>query len=464
MPREILLDTLDKKQLLALTRLFADKEGTCLLYSGGSYETSCCSYLCLFPFETICKEGKRLYRRYLESNKFVETSKSDPWDGLIELLPQTFDRTPFPEWVGFIGYEMGAFSERDKTLACLPAKTPDLYLQRSGVVIAVEQNQGRVIIADQAAYMWDKETVDWVERLGNSHQWKELIKTLEENPVAAPCKGSLRPLTPFQTCEAYMAQVERAKEWILSGDVYQLNLSQQLSLQGYCDPFEAFCQLSEKNPAPFSAYLRLNGLAIVSSSPERFLKKREGQLESCPIKGTMPRGKSLEEDQRNLDHLLTSEKEQAELLMITDLVRNDLGRVSLPGSVVTQRIGKHEAYANVFHLMSIIQSRVEPSLHPIEIIRACFPGGSITGCPKLRAMELIRELEQRPRGIYTGSIGYLAGNGDFDFNIAIRTLTHIEDRIELQVGGAITSDSDPKKEYEETLHKGATLLDVLGVS
>lgn len=201
----------------------------------------------------------------------------------------------------------------------------------------------------------------------------------------------------------------------------------------------------------------------MSSSPERFLQKRGNVLETRPIKGTAPRGKTVAEDLNHKKNLLKSEKELAELMMITDLMRNDLGKISVNGSVEVSLLCGCEAYHNVFHLFSIVRSRVLAKFHPLEIVRACFPGGSITGCPKLRAMEVIAELEQRPRGIYTGSIGYFSQNGDFDLNIAIRTLMMTEGKINVQLGGGIVIDSQPRKEYEETYHKGRSIFEILNL-
>jgi para-aminobenzoate synthetase component 1 len=301
----------------------------------------------------------------------------------------------------------------------------------------------------------------WVQRLSEKEKWEDLAKhlvTLNETQITAP------PLTlgqPLETFESYATKVEAAKELIYAGDIYQVNLSQQIVFVGQRDPFQIFDSLARLNPAPFSAFLKLKNFAVISSSPERFLSKQEGWLETRPIKGTKVRGKTPQEDECNLKALLNSEKNKSELLMITDLVRNDLGKVSLPGSVSTLKINSVASYENVHHLYSIVKSRALPGLHSIDILRSCFPGGSITGCPKLSAMEVIANLEDRARGLYTGSIGYFAGNGDFDFNIAIRTLTVTNDRIDIQLGGAITADSDSKDEFEETLHKGASIFKAL---
>ncbi len=232
---------------------------------------------------------------------------------------------------------------------------------------------------------------------------------------------------------------------------------------GDVDPFSLFRSLFLENPAPFACYLNFDGVSIVSSSPERLLSKTGSLLETRPIKGTIPRGKDQAEDKVNLSRLLHSEKDKAELLMITDLMRNDIGKTSLVGSVRTEELWRVEAYSNVFHLLSVIRSKAKADKHPLDLVRSCFPGGSITGCPKLRAMELILELEKRARKIYTGSLGYFSSEGDFDFNIAIRTLLVDNEGIDLQLGGAIVLDSNARLEYLETLHKGLSIFQVLGV-
>jgi para-aminobenzoate synthetase component 1 len=260
---------------------------------------------------------------------------------------------------------------------------------------------------------------------------------------------------PLETRERYVEKVLRAKEQILDGEIYQVNLSHTCRYAGIHDPFSLYRQLIDHNPVPFSAYLNIDSrFSIVSLSPERLLRHERGVLETRPIKGTAPRGQNAEEDQAERANLLASPKERAELMMITDLMRNDLGMVSKAGSVLTPELCVCEAYASVYHLHSVIRSQAKESLHPLDLLGAAFPGGSISGCPKSSAMRTIRELEQRPRGIYTGSIGYIRGNGDFDFNIAIRTLAVEGDTAMLSLGGGIVADSDPHLEYEETLHKG----------
>jgi aminodeoxychorismate synthase component I len=255
---------------------------------------------------------------------------------------------------------------------------------------------------------------------------------------------------------AFIAKVRRAKEWIASGDVYQVNLSLGFEAE-VCGGslFPLYQVLREASPAPMAAWLSLDGREVLSSSPETFLKFSGRAVETRPIKGTRPRFADADEDTRSAYELQTSAKEIAELVMITDLLRNDLGRVCEFGSVEVADLLRLESLAQVHHLVSTVKGVLRPETDAIEALAACFPGGSITGAPKIRAMEIIRELEGRPRGLYCGAIGWFGNNGESSFNIAIRTLVREEKRLVYQTGAGIVADSDPEHEYEETLHKAA---------
>lgn len=451
---------IERSSLLKLGNLFANEYGTCLLYSGGSFDSARFSFLFLFPYDFIWIKEKHQYRKYKGETQFAYCS--NPWDALLSLLPKFDGTSSIPEWVGFFGYEMGAFSDPEKILPYHEALTPDAYFQRSAVTLCVDHqnNLGKLYIVEEDFSFLNKDQKDWIDRLLCHDFWK-YTDSFENQPDFSQTFSRLILAHASDNLSSYILKVEQAKELIRSGDLYQINLSQQFLLNGHIPPYKLFYSLASENPAPFSAFMTLTQFSIVSSSPERFLKKIGNVLETRPIKGTIPRGKSKEEDKINYELLLASQKEKAELFMITDLMRNDLGRISSPGSVKPVEICKCEAYTNVFHLLSIIQSVPLPHTHSIDLIRACFPGGSITGCPKLSAIEAIYNLEKRPRGIYTGSIGYLAANGDFDFNIAIRTVTIKNDTIDIQLGGGIVYDSIPEKEYEETLHKGASIFKIL---
>ncbi len=254
----------------------------------------------------------------------------------------------------------------------------------------------------------------------------------------------------------FLTGVARIKEWIAAGDIYQVNLSQSFEAEvSGGSLFALYETLRDASPAPMAAWLALDGMEVLCSSPETFLKISGRGIETRPIKGTRPRFADPDEDRRSAYELQTSAKEIAELVMITDLLRNDLGQVCEFGSVEVSEMLQLESLAQVHHLVSTVIGTLRPETDAIEALAACFPGGSITGAPKKRAMEIIRELEAKPRGIYCGAIGWLGYHGESSFNIAIRTLIRDGDRLRYQVGAGIVADSDPAGEYEETLQKAA---------
>ncbi len=267
--------------------------------------------------------------------------------------------------------------------------------------------------------------------------------------------AEISAFVPLSPREKFISGVMRIKEWIAAGDIYQANLSQAFAAHVSGDLFALYEALREASPAPLAAYLKLDGREILSSSPETFLKISGRGIETRPIKGTRPRFADPDEDRRSAYELQTSAKEIAELVMITDLLRNDLGQVCEIGSVEVTDMLRLESLAQVHHLVSTITGTLRSEVDSISALVACFPGGSITGAPKKRAMEIIRELEKTPRGVYCGAIGWLGYNGESSFSIAIRTLVREGDRLVYQVGAGIVADSDPEKEYEETLHKAA---------
>lgn len=456
--------SVDSKALFKLLHHFAYEEGTCLLYSGGSYETAKHSYLFLFPFDYIEIRAGAQQRCRLGSPPLF-SSEANPWQALSILGKEIGQgKHSFPDWVGFFGYEMGAFSDQDLIIPHFLSDTPQAYLQRCAITLAIDHKTGKgfVQVLDQEYHLFNEHWKRWLLCLSTPSGWEQVLASELGEGLSNKLRNSKLILrSTSETEESYKNKIKQAKELIKTGDIYQINLSQQWEFLGKRDPFDLFKNLALLNPSPFSAYLYLKDFSIISSSPERFLQKKEGLVETRPIKGTAPRGKTKAQDLDRKQGLLTSEKELAELMMITDLMRNDLGKISVNGSIEVPLLCECEAYSNVFHLYSVVRSRVLQTLHPIEIVRACFPAGSITGCPKLRAMEVIAELEQRPRGIYTGAIGYFSQNGDFDFNVAIRTLIATEGKINVQLGAGIVIDSDPQREYEEIHHKGRSIFEVL---
>ncbi len=266
--------------------------------------------------------------------------------------------------------------------------------------------------------------------------------------------------SPLMDKETFCGMVRRAQEYIAAGDIYQVNLSYPWSAPWpkNLEPWDFYERLREQSPAPYGAYLDLAGVQVFSASPECFLKMSGRHILTHPIKGTRPRGATPAQDADLARELVESPKERAELVMITDLERNDLGQVCEYGSVEVTALLRLERYAQVQHLVSAVEGRLRENVDYVDAFAACFPGGSISGAPKKRALEIIRELEPHQRGIYTGAIGGFGFNGESMFNIAIRTAWREDDIIQFHTGAGIVADSDPEREWEETRHKAAGIL------
>jgi para-aminobenzoate synthetase component 1 len=273
--------------------------------------------------------------------------------------------------------------------------------------------------------------------------------------------GALEMRSSF-THPGYVEAVQKVREYILAGDIFQANLSQRFQAPLEERPWAVYLRLRRRNSAPFAAYIDFPEVTVLSASPERFLKvDAHGHVETRPIKGTRPRGVGPEHDAALGQALTESAKDRAENLMIVDLMRNDLSRVCLPGTVRVQELFALERYATVHHLVSTVAGTLKPGADALDLLRATFPGGSITGAPKLRAMEIIAELESSARGVYCGSIGYWSLTGELDTNIAIRTAIARRGRLYFSAGGGVVADSEPEQEYRETLDKARGIIDVL---
>jgi para-aminobenzoate synthetase component 1 len=269
-----------------------------------------------------------------------------------------------------------------------------------------------------------------------------------------------RPVSNF-TRAAYAEAFGRVQEHIRRGDCYQVNLTQRFAARAQGDAWHAYLKLREINPAPFAAYLDLPDGKVVCSSPERFLKVTGGHVETKPIKGTRPRSTDPARDRALAEELRTSAKDRAENVMIVDLLRNDLGKVCAAGTVRASKLFDVESFASVHQLVSTVEGRLAPGKHALDLLGACFPGGSITGAPKVAAMKIIEELEPHRRSIYCGAIGYVGYDGNMDLNIAIRTLVQKGDHVYTWAGGGVVADSNVDAEYQESLDKAAAMLAVL---
>ncbi len=288
---------------------------------------------------------------------------------------------------------------------------------------------------------------------GFSGLWDERKATAEKSATVIDRRYS--GWQANQTRAEFEARVARAQEYIAAGDIYQANLAQKFSTPFDGNPYRLFEHLLARSPAPGGAFLDFGNTRVLSASPELFLRIRGRHVTTRPIKGTRPRSRDPVRDEQLAFELLTDPKELAELVMITDLERNDLGQICEYGSVTVTQLVQLERYAQVFHLVSTIEGMLRPGIDALDAVRACIPGGSISGAPKKRACEIIRELEPCPRGIYTGLIGYFDDNGDAAFSIAIRTMVLEGENLHFSVGSGITAGSVPAREYDETLHKAA---------
>ncbi|MGC2165658.1 MAG: aminodeoxychorismate synthase component I [Gallionella sp.] len=279
-----------------------------------------------------------------------------------------------------------------------------------------------------------------------------------QNPGNFAVRGQI---TSNFTPASYAAAFSKVQEYLRSGDCYQINLAQKFKAQASGDAFSAYLKLRQLSRAPYSAFLQLPQLQILCNSPERFVSVLGDRVETRPIKGTRPRSPVAARDQELARDLLNHHKDRAENLMIVDLLRNDLGKVCKTGSVRTPRLFEVESYANVHHLVSTVEGRLASTLDSLDVLRACFPGGSVTGAPKRRAMQIIDQLEPDPRGVYCGAIGYVGFDGNMDTNIGIRTMVHFGNEIACWAGGGIVADSTEQSEYQETLDKASVMLELM---
>ncbi|OGP17095.1 MAG: aminodeoxychorismate synthase, component I [Deltaproteobacteria bacterium GWC2_55_46] len=264
------------------------------------------------------------------------------------------------------------------------------------------------------------------------------------------------------TKDEYISAIKKAKEYITAGDIYQINISQRLSISWSGDPFSLYLSLIDRYPAPYGAFMDYGAFQIISNSPECLLRIREGMAETCPIKGTRKRGNTPQEDGSLIEELKASRKESAEHVMIVDLERNDLGRISVPGTVEVSSFAAVETYPHLHHMVSTVRGRIKEGITAPLALKHLFPGGSITGAPKIRAMEIIDELERSARSVYTGGIGWFDIGGGADVSMAIRTGIYREGVLHLSVGGGIVADSVPEEEYDETILKARDFLESLG--
>jgi para-aminobenzoate synthetase component 1 len=427
------------------------------------------SFLAAAPVAVVRTKGRGGIPALQQAHHLLDPYRVPPVPGL----------PPFQGGIaGYLAYDYGAVLERLPAPRYDDLNLPDAVLGLYDWVIAWDHRAGRAWVISTGIPRLGAERTEtaaerlaWVRRVlagpgvgaaGRGGPRHATASPAPSYPLSGTDRGIGIGLRSSFTHRGYLDAVTRVRDYIIAGDIFQANLSQRLEAPLEEDPWHLYRRLREVNPAPFAAYLEVDGVHIASASPERFLRvDADGHVETRPIKGTSPRGLSPEHDAALSRALWDSEKDRAENLMIVDLLRNDLSRTCRPGTVRVPELFSLERYRTVHHLVSTVIGDLAPGRTAEDLLAAAFPGGSITGAPKVRAMEIIAELEPSRRGIYCGSIGYLSVTGAMDTNIVIRTLVAAGGRVTFSVGGGIVSDSEPESEYQETLDKARALIAAL---
>jgi len=392
----------------------------------------------------------------IRQGESIQQSTENPFDLVKQILGETaksHSDLPFCGGaIGYFGYDLARRLEKLPVLAADAENIPDMVAGIYDWALVVDHHERR----------------SWLVSAGrdpaSAARWPHLRHAFGQIPIIGWPREDFSVQgdpVPNMDHAAYAQAFRRIQHYIREGDCYQVNLAQRFAVPCLGAPWTAYETLRHINPAPFSAFLNFPEVQVLSSSPERFLKVEGGRVETKPIKGTRPRSPNPEEDMYSIQALQESTKDRAENVMIVDLLRNDLGKNCLPGSVHVPELFSVESYTTVHHLVSTVHGKLATGHHALDLLRDCFPGGSITGAPKIRSMEIIEELEPNRRGVYCGSIAYIGFDGNMDSNIAIRTLVHSDHTIRFWAGGGIVADSELEREYQECFHKAAALLTLL---
>lgn len=433
---------------LEIYNIFKDDKNTILLDSSKEdKDLAKYSFIGLNPFLVFEVLDNKVYI----DGVYVEGTAFETLEKLIKNYKLEFESDiPFLSGaIGYISYDSGRMLEDLPDTATKDFDIPDIRFIFFKNIVIFDLLNNRKYITD----------IDGnIDRIGKILDKINCGKNIDDINVKET--SDTKFYSNFQK-EEYKTAVRKMKDYIVSGDVYIANMTQRFMCDNYEDSIDIYKKLRSINKAPFSAYLNFEDFQIISSSPERFIQILDNKAHTRPIKGTRPRGKCKEEDEKNKLELINSEKDKAELLMIVDLERNDFSKVCKCHSVKVTENFKLEEYATVFHLVSTVEGQLKDNISAVKCIKECFPGGSITGTPKIRAMEIIEELEGLRRNIYTGAIGYFDFRGNADFNIAIRTIIKKDNKAYFGVGGGITYDSIEEDEYNETLDKAKALMRVL---
>jgi para-aminobenzoate synthetase component 1 len=451
-----------------LFNLVADRPGSSLLdadpWAVNHWRATCFGY---DPFLTFSAKGQEITISRQGEHTHV---RGDPFRHLQALLQQFSAISPISELpaagaIGYFGYDLRHHLERLPAVAVDDLGLPDCVIYFYDLLFWFEPGTGRLLVTSSGLPLpagVERERRAR-ERLQEGLDLVHRARLHTRDAPPDPPHINKAPLESNMSKAHYFKAIEAALEYIAAGDIYQANISQRFAAHFSSDPWALYRRLRSRFPASFGAYLHCGPFHVLSNSPERFLLVEGNRISTCPIKGTRPRGMTVEDDARIIGHLRRDPKECAEHVMIVDLERNDLGRICETGSVHVEQFETIETYHTLHHMVSTVAGILEEGMDPIDCLRATFPGGSITGAPKIRAMEVIDEVEPTARGLYTGAIGFIGFSGEMELNIAIRTAIVTGGQIYFQTGGGIVADSSPTREYEETLLKAETFFRTLGV-
>src|SRR5882672_114124 len=415
-----------------------------------------------------CRDGKAEINRNVSADAGRFLSDADagaPLMSLKRLVREAQMELP-PELppmavglFGYLGYDIVRHMERLPSPPPDVLGLPDAIMLRPTITAIFDNIRDEIIIVTG---VWPDPKINArVAYTRASERLQDVVSDLERTPVqsvAADINAAMGPVESNTTHADYLGMVEKAKDYIRAGDIFQVVPSQRFRRDFSLPPFALYRALRRLNPSPFLYFLNFPGFAIVGSSPEILVRLRDGKVTIRPIAGTRPRGKTLEEDKRLADELMADEKERAEHLMLLDLGRNDVGRVVETGTVTVTDQFFIERYSHVMHLVSNVEGKIRPGLDAVDALIAGFPAGTLSGAPKVRAMEIIDELEKEKRGVYAGAVGYFAANGTMDTCIVLRTAVVKDGVMYVQAGGGVVADSNPESEFQETVSKAKALM------
>ncbi|CAH1905596.1 Aminodeoxychorismate synthase component 1 [Candidatus Nitrotoga sp. HW29] len=407
--------------------------------------------LCAQPIATLVTQGACTE---ITNSTGVQRLASDPFDLLRQQLGAPVAAIPDIPFLGgalgYWGYDLARHLFTLPTQAQETEHLPDMMVGIYDWAIVLDHQEKTARLVSQQREHATEQVLP------------QILARLKQNSNAPQGKFKVHGRIQSNFTRAgYQSAFDVIQRYLHAGDCYQVNLAQRYAARASGDSLQAYLELRRLSPAPYSAFFDFPQVQILCASPERFLQVQQGRVETNPIKGTRPRHNNPHEDAKRAQELGHSDKDRAENLMIVDLLRNDLGKSCIPGSVQVPKLFELESFAQVHHLVSTVTGQLAPGRDALALLRDCFPGGSVTGAPKQRAIQIIEQLEPHRRGIYCGAIGYIGFDGNMDSNIAIRTLVFADGEIRFWAGGGIVADSDADAEYQETLHKAAAMLKVL---